>query len=151
MQHKNKAGGRRTKMQDVEEFKRWYADGVPYAEMVQRYKDKYNIDTTLTMFSGWRTRLGLRPRIAGRDEALLPWDIKPEHAWSTMMRLLQAEGRLRRGMPVTLQQQDQLAELKGYLEQTGSVIHYEPDTVEGFWIVPREDGDDPLVRPPHEN
>jgi hypothetical protein len=35
------------------------------------------------------------------------------------------------------------------IKEEGAVVHYDPDTEEGFFYVPRQEGDDDLIhRPP---
>lgn len=138
-----------SKMQDVAEFRRWYAEGREYRWMVDQYKEKYGLSVTPAMFSNWRARLGLKPRVAVRDETLIPWDVRLEHSWLSPMRMLRAEIRRRGGLELTPEQAARLDVWKGLLEGQDLVVHYSRDTEQGFFYVPRRDGvDDDIIRNP---
>ncbi|ONI83512.1 hypothetical protein ALI22I_34015 [Saccharothrix sp. ALI-22-I] len=139
-----------SKIQDAQEVVRWIEEGKTYAWMVQQYKEKYGIDTTITMFSNFRRRRGLEPRIA-RDPNLVPWKVEDEHGWKTPLTLLRLEGRRRSGLPLRPIDVTRLDNWLEWLAEQGAVVHYDPDTPEGFHYVKREEGDDDIIRrPPDE-
>lgn len=146
---RNKGTAHNSKMQDVAEFKRWYAEGREYKWMVEQYKEKYDLDVTRAMFSNWRARLGLSPRSVVRDSDLIPWLVRRDHTWLLPMRMLRLEARVRSGATVTHQQLTQVHAWCESLRETGRVVHYEPDTEQGFFYVPAREGiDTDLVRIP---
>ena len=138
-----------SKMQDVTEFRRWYAEGREYKWMVQTYLDKYSIETTPAMFSNWRARLGLNPRMARRDGVLIPWKVEDHHAWLSPMRMLRAEARARTGLDLAPDTAVRLEAWRQALKEQGRVVHYDAETEQGFFYIPKREGvDTDLVRLP---
>ena len=99
----------------------------------------------------------LRGRIKGitydrtvRDESGVPWHpIKPEHRDRYLVRMLRAAARRERGEKSTPVLEAQLDKFLEQVKALDFVIHYDPDTAEGFWRVPRRQGVDlGLVRDP---
>lgn len=127
---------------------RWFNEGVTYEEMQQRYRDKYNIETTLSMWGNFRRRKGL-PRRITRDDDLIPWMVKPQHRHSYPILMLRKEARRRSGAPVT---EEQSREIDGWLrnlKEDGAVVHYDPDTEQGwFYVKRRPDIDTDIIRRP---
>lgn len=85
-------------------------------------------------------------------ERRLPWRMKTEHVNLSIPRGLRLAMRVQAGeeMPDYLRQQGE-----GFLrtlEETDTVIHYEPDVAPYFFRVPRREGiDNGLVREPVED
>ncbi|XVV02751.1 hypothetical protein ACQPW3_36190 [Actinosynnema sp. CA-248983] len=136
-----------SKIQDEREVIRWIEEDKPYRWMVEQYKKKYGIDTTITMFSNFRRRKGLEPRIA-RDPDLIPWQVKEEHGWATPLTLLRLEARRRAKKPLRPIDETRLNNWLADLKAQDAVVHYDPDTADGFHYVPREDTDDDIIRRP---
>jgi len=59
--------------------------------------------------------------------------------------MLRTQARLDAGHTVGQSLLPQVTQWRAGLEVEDSVIHYDPDTEEGFWRVPRRDGVDSLV------
>lgn len=137
------------KIQDETELRRWFDQGVPYSEMVTRYKEKYNIETTIAMFSTWRKRKGLPTRIV-RDDTLIPWYVLPEHRFNYEVTMLRLEARRRGGGSLSELEATRLEGWKRVLKEAGAVIHYDPDTEAGFHRILRGEGDDEFIHPPPE-
>jgi len=79
---------------------------------------------------------------------LLPWVIGEEHRQHLDARMLRLEGRRRAGRRLYEFEQRVLDQWKEALERANAVIHYEKDTDEGFFWIPRtaEHGDDLIDR-----
>jgi hypothetical protein len=135
------------KIQDETELRRWYEAGVTYEEMAARYLEKYNLEVKPSMFSSWRSRMGLPKRIV-RDEDLIPWEVRPEHRYNHNVNMLRIEARRRRGIEISELEASRLEGWKRRLEEDGAVIHYDPDTEKGFHRVARSKGDHELIHPP---
>ncbi|MFB8350979.1 hypothetical protein [Streptomyces niveus] len=135
------------KIQDETEVIRWFEEGKTYQWMIDEYKRKYGINTVPSMWSNFRRRRGLDRRIA-RDDDLIPWEVKEEHRWLYPVAMLRAEARHRQGFPVTDSDRARLNSWKEMLEEESAVVHYDPDTEEGFFYVPRQEGDDDLIHQP---
>ena len=72
----------------------------------------------------------------------IPWLLKPEHRHRHAARMLRTQARLDAGLTVGQSLRPQVDAWRVSLEGEDSVIHYDPDTEEGFWRVPRRDGID---------
>lgn len=136
------------KIVDRGEVRRWILDGRTYAWMAEEYSRKYDLDVRPTMFSNFRRREGLAPRIV-RDDALIPWHVKVDHRWAYPVVMLRTEGRRRAGGELD---EVELARLNGWIEKLAEhdeVVHYDPDTEQGFFYVPRRKGiDNDIIREP---
>ncbi|MEV5330874.1 hypothetical protein [Streptomyces werraensis] len=138
------------KIQDEQEVIRWFEEGRTYQWMIDEYKRKYNIDTVASMWGNFRRRRGLDRRIV-RDDELIPWMVKEEHRWAYPLVMLRTEARRRAGKDVTEADQGRLATWKAMLEEENAVVHYDPETEEGFFYIPRQPEDDDLIhRPPRK-
>ena len=139
-----------SKIVDEGEVIRWFKEGRTYAWMAAEYKRKYDIDTVSSMWGNFRRRRGLDRRIT-RDDNLIPWFVKSEHRWLYPLTMLRTEARRRDGRTVNDGDGARLDSWKTMLEEEHAVVHYDPDTDEGFFYVPREEGDDDLIhRPKHK-
>ena len=137
-----------SKVQDMQEALRWLEEGKTYQWIVDEYLRKYNIETTISMWAALRRRHGIDTRIV-RDDTLIPWAVKPEHRHSHAVAMLRAEARKRAGKTLTPLMDDMLDVWLSGLERDGNVVHYDPDTAEGWWYVPRREGvDKDLIREP---
>lgn len=136
------------KIQDEQEVIRWFEEGRTYAWMVEEYRRKYNIETVPSMWGNFRRRRGLDRRIA-RDDELIPWEVKREHRWDYPILMLRKEARRRSGLPMSEADLDALEAWKRGMDRDGTVVHYEPETEEGWFYVPRRPGVDvDLIRRP---
>lgn len=137
-----------SKIQDEGEIRRWFEEGKTYRWMSDEYLRKYNIEMSPSAFGNMRRRWGLHPRLV-RDDDMIPWALKREHQWKTPLALLRIAARERAGEPLHREEQRRLASFVRSLKEDGAVIHYDPDTEEGFWRVPARPGiDKGLIREP---
>lgn len=138
----------RSKIQSEQEVIKWIEEGKTYFWMVDQYLEKYNIETTPSMFAAFRRRRGL-PRRNVRNDDLIPWLVKEEHRYAFPILNLRREARRRAGWDVPA---EHLRELEGWLihlEQGNLVVHYEPDTEQGwFYVEPRPGIDTDIIRVP---
>lgn len=135
---------------DESEVVRWIEDGYTYPWMARQYLEKYNLQVSPTMFSEFRATRGLERRKV-RDVKLIPWAVKTEHRWDSLLANLRVEARLRAGEKVedlSYPLRVRWEAFRRELEETNSVVHYDPDTEQGFFLVPREEGDDDIIRRP---
>lgn len=138
----------RVKVQDEQEIVRWYQDGWTYQEMVDEYRRKYNMEVSISMFSGVRRRLGLERRIL-RNQNLIPWIIAPAHRTAYDLNLLRMEARRREGRKLRNGDMGRLNKWLEWMADEGVVVHYDADTVEGFYYIPRRPGiDTDIIRRP---
>lgn len=130
----------------------WLAEGITYKEMTERWLEKTGIEITEGAISVYlarhRDRLGFplrRPRYA----ELIPWRVRDAHATHEAVRMLRLEARLRKGEKLPEYDRQRLEDWKKFLQEDKRVVHYDPDYRYGFVYVPRQKGDDDLIRPPH--
>jgi hypothetical protein len=138
---------KRTKIVDEDEARQWFYAGVPYPEFVRRYKEKYGIDTTPSMWSSWRSRNKLKRRKVRNDD-LIPWQVAPEHRWDTMLRYLRFEARHRAGAPLADWEETALNGWLANMRGQGAVVYYDP--INGFAYVKARPGEDLVRQPPGE-
>ena len=139
------------KLQNTDEFTRWWNEGKSYAWIVAEYERKYNLRITPAAIGNWRARLAL-PRRQQRDLGLVPWAVQPQHRYRHALAMLRAEGRRRAGEPLSDIQAERLARWREFMKDENAVVHYDPDTEDGFFYVPRREGiDTDYVRVPDQN
>jgi len=139
----------KTLVQDEQEAIRWLSEGHDYKWMVAKYLEKYNIQTSVSMWASFRARRGLDRKIS-RDEDLIPWKVKKEHRWAYPVVMLRFEARIREGREISDIDRSRLESWKKMLAADNLVVHYVPDTDDGFFYVPREAEDKDLIRAPKQ-
>lgn len=87
---------------------------------------------------------------ATKEDSAVPWHpIRPEHRDRYLVRMLRAARRREAGLPVSPVIDRQLDKFLVRLTELDAVVHYDPDTEQGFFRVPRRKGvDKGLVREP---
>jgi len=136
-------------IQDVQEMLRWFEEGRTPTWMAQEHERKYGIRLTPEAFINRHRRMGHERTLSIRHETLLPWKINQEHAGLFAATMLRAEGRRRNGQQLSSRLESQLNAFLGRLEDGDLVVHYDPDTEDGFALVPRRPGVDlDLIREP---
>lgn len=141
----------RSKIVDESELGRWFREGRTYRWMVQEYARKYNLEVGISMFSNFRRRHGLAMRLV-RDYHLIPWSVRPEHESQGFLAYLRKLARRRAGEELSEEDNKRVNNFLAKLEAEDLVVYYDPDTEEGFFLVPREPQDVDYVRqPPREH
>ncbi|MFY1620027.1 hypothetical protein [Micromonospora sp. WMMD736] len=140
-----------SKLVNRDEFIRWYEnERKPYSWIISEYKRKYDIEIGNGTISNWRSQLGLEKR-AVRDASLIPWAVKREHRLNHMLQMLRTEARRRAGQPIPAERMKQLESWLRNVREEDAVVHYDPDTPQGWWLVPRRPGiDNDLIRVPEK-
>lgn len=138
---------RPTKVQDWAEVQRWFDEGRAYSWMQEQYLEKYHIETSKSMWSTLRRTIGAEPRLT-RDTDLLPWRVKEEHRFNSIPDLLRFEARVREGKRLVSSEARRLKLFRERLDRENRVVHYDPDTEQGWWLLPRKESDDDIVRKP---
>ena len=137
----------RSKIVNENEVIRWMEEGKTYQWIVEEYRRKYNVETTLSMWGNFRRRRGLDRRIT-RDDDLIPWFVKKEHRWTYPIMQLRAEARRRAGHELDPDVAHKVDVWISNLKADGLVVHYDPDSEEGFQYVPARKKDTDLIRVP---
>lgn len=87
-----------------------------------------------------------------RHSGGIPWKLRPPHRHLHAARMLRTQARLDAGLEVGTSLLSQVTSWREGLEAEGSVIHYDPETPEGFWRVDRREGIDTWwVRDPNRD
>ncbi|WP_326554685.1 hypothetical protein [Micromonospora sp. NBC_01813] len=137
-----------SKLQNRDEFTRWYQEGKTYSWIIEEYQRKYGIEIGAGTISNWRSQLGLEKR-AVRDSTLIPWAVKPEHRFDHILHMLRTEARRRGGHPIPPARLKKLNGFLANLEAQDAVVHYDPDTEQGWWLVHRRpEVDTDIIRVP---
>ena len=137
-----------SKIVDHSEIDRWIAEGRTYRWMAEEYERKYNLQVVPTMFSNYRARRGL-PRRLVWDDKLIPWAVSKEHRWGKPIWALRTEAKLRSGATVGSVEAERLRQYKDQMALDDVVIHYDPETEQGWWLIPRRPGiDKDMIREP---
>lgn len=126
--------------------------GMTDREVAQYLEKHHNIKVTGNAITAWRHRRGEELR-RGRHSDLLPWTVTAEHSGKYIPKMLRFEARRRNGetlAPRDLRRLEIFKEkLRAANEGRGGVVHYDPLTEEGWWIVERRPGvDDGMIRDP---
>lgn len=137
-----------SKIVNEQEVLNWFEEGRTYQWMTDKYQEKYGIETRLSMWGNFRRRHGLTRRIARNDD-LIPWEVKVEHRWDYAIMMLRKEARRREGMDLSDEDARAVESWKAGMVRDGSVLHYDGDTDQGWFYVPRREGIDlDLIREP---
>lgn len=137
-----------TKVVDVQEAIRWIEEEErPYKWIVEEYRRKYGVETTVVMWGGFRRRHGLTERKV-RDPELIPWKVEEEHRWLYPLCMLRVLARRRRGVELSDNDEARLDSWLRMLKEKDVVVHYDPDSPDGFYYVPREPTDADVIRKP---
>jgi hypothetical protein len=135
------------KIVDEQEVVRWFEEGRTYEWMCQEYRRKYDVETRPSLWGNFRRRRGLARRTV-RDDELIPWAVKPEHRGAHPLQMLRLEARARAGEPVREVDAVRHRNFMRRLAEENVVVHYDPDTAEGFRLVPRRPDDADVIRRP---
>lgn len=134
---------------DATTLRRYLDEGMTQAQIADAWEESSNIRVSRSAIAMAIERYGLQsvnPRRRYAD--LLPWKVRPEHKDHIDARMLRAEGRRRAGETLPRRTAVALHNWTERLLAAGAVVHYEPNSAEGFhWVVP-EEGDDDLIHRP---
>jgi hypothetical protein len=136
-----------SKIVDEQEVIRWFEEGRTYQWMVDTYLEKYNIETVPSLWGNFRRRRGLTRRIT-RDDELIPWHVQERHRWAYPVAMLRVEARKRAGLELREQDKARLESWRAMLDEQNVVVHYDPESKEGFSYVPRTKRDTDIIRRP---
>lgn len=140
-----------SKIVNETEVLRWFRQGKTHQEMADLYREKYDLEVGRTMFANFARRRGLERRQT-RDDKLIPWEVRLEHRYAHPILMLRAEARRRAGHELTPRQAHAVDAFIRGLKEDGAVVHYEPDTEQGwFRVSPRKGIDKDLIREPDKS
>ena len=117
----------------------------------QEVADHFGVTQPAINRAIWRGRIkGITYDRATKDNTGVPWSpIRPDHRARYLVRMLRAAARRDRGEKNAPIREAELDNFFKQVESMDFVVHYDPDTGEGFHRVPRRHGiDKGLVRDP---
>lgn len=126
--------------------------GLNDREIAEVLGDEFSIYVTPNAITAWRRRNGDDLRRL-RYEELIPWRVKAEHSILYPVKVLRWEARRRAGLDLAPTDASRLEAYKAKLDAAfdgrGGVIHYDPDTEQGWFVVERRPGIDvDMIRNP---
>lgn len=141
----------RSKIESVDEVRRWYEDGLTYKQMAEKHLEQYGVQVSPSGFAAVRRRMGWEPRLAVGETPLMPWVVKEEHRSSYLYLMLRREIRRRAGMAwISSDPEEKLDQWVEGLRENGAVVDYRPDTKAGFFLTYARPGvDHDIVREPN--
>lgn len=125
---------------DDKEVERLLRAGKTQEDVVEIYRGKgiqIAQSTISQAISAGRIKVNTNRHTGG-----IPWKLKPEHRHLHAARMLRTQARLDAGLEVGKSLQKQVTSWIAGLEADNSVIHYDPETPEGFWRIERREGID---------
>ena len=121
-------------------LKRYVQLGLTQEEMVVRFREETGETRGRAAFAVAMSRYGVKS-IKRRETKVfsetLPWRVKAEHANQYPARMLRALGRREAGAKLPKAEAKRLDSWLKDLDEDNAVIHYDPDTPQGFWRVAR--------------
>lgn len=126
----------------------WLNEGLSHKQIRDRIQLEFGEDVKLSSVSSHLSRIGATNRVRYDDS--IPWGrISSDHNHCYQITMLRIEARLRRGETVREVDRERFQRWRQELTKKGVVVHYDYNTVEGFWYVPARPGiDTGLVRRP---
>ena len=127
---------------DADQMRAYLDRGLTHVQIADAWLKDSGVEVSRSTVSMAIARYGLKdhsPRAHMRHADLIPWKLEPEHVYRPEARLLRLEGRRRAGHQLREEEITWLENWKAELEEAGAVVHYEPDTVDGFYWVDRND------------
>lgn len=118
---------------------RWIELGMTQEQMRDRIERETGVRPGKSTISAALSRAGLTHRV--RYDDMIPWPrIRVEHNAHYALTQLRIGARLSRGLPVKPGDQARYERWIKELDEANAVVHYDPDTVDGFFYVPRPPG-----------
>jgi len=110
--------------------------GHSHSEIAGILSEKLGVPVARSTISAAFHRAGVSAN-AHRYSQELPWRVKSEHLSQYPARMLRLLGRKRAGLELGPGDEKRLERWMGLLEREREVVGYDPNTIEGFWYVPR--------------
>lgn len=118
--------------------------GKSHQEIVAALEREDNIVVTPQAISAWAKRNGVE--LVSRQRTGYPGRVAPEHRQMIPVRAIQWYNRELAGETLPPEAKRRLDAVIAKLRESDAVFHYDPETIEGWWTVPRREGDHPLYR-----
>ena len=129
------------KVPDKNTLARWQDEGLTHQQMADRVQLETGERVSRAAISMALKRYGLTDETQPRYPVEVPWTVFERHQRAYPVRMLRLLGRRRAGREMSEEQEARLNAWLRWIKETDSVVGYDPDTDQGFWYVPREEGD----------
>lgn len=137
---------------DATQMRRYLESGLTQQQIADKWEEDSGNRCSRSAIGMAISRYGLksskpRPRYAD----MLPWKLNEEHRMATIARKLRLEQRRREGGKLSDYELEWVQAFINDLEQRDAVVHYNPKTAKGFWLVardPERDAPGDLIRRP---
>lgn len=124
----------------------WAEAGMTQEQMRQRIYEDTGVLPGKSTVSAALSRAGLTHKV--RYDDFIPWKrIAVEHNQHYILNQLRVGARLARGMQVRPADKRRYEQWRADVDAKNASIHYDPDTVDGFFYVPRPEGGDLIYLP----
>lgn len=128
-------------------IKEWKDEGLTYQQMVERWYEQTDGEELATnkAFAMRCSRNGwTKPPV---EQPVIPWVVETRHQSEYHLQMLRFEGMRRRGEKLNPKKEEKL---DGFLALRAgkTVVHYEPNSAQGFWDVQKEWFDTDIFRDP---
>lgn len=134
------------KLPPRQELEKWLDEGLSHAQIVDRIKERYDEEVSLSTVSSGLSRMGLTDRV--RYDDFIPWGrISVDHNTAYQLQMLRVGARLDKGLPVDEKTKARYERWRDELEEKNLCVHYDYSSVDGFHYVARREGDG-LIRLP---
>lgn len=132
-------------------LRRWLGEELTHRAIAERWREETGNACTRTAVTMAVNRYGLNAETKQpRYEEYIPWSpVKREHSMNPHARNLRLLAKRDRGEDLSADDVDRLESWLAKLAVRDAVVHYDRDTEQGFWLVPREpqDGAGMIRRP----
>lgn len=124
---------------------KWRDEGLTHAQIADRVYAETGYRVSRSTVSAALSRAGLTSRVRYSD--WLPWKrIATEHNGHYAAQMLRAGARIEAGEETSEALRSRYQNWKTRMDAEDACVHYDPDTVDGFYYVRRRPGIDGLVR-----
>lgn len=111
-------------------------DGHSHAEIAAIVSQHLGVPVARSTISAAFHRAGVSSN-AQRYSQELPWRVRSQHLSQYPARMLRLLGRQRAGLELAPGDEKRLERWLAILDRDREVVGYDPNTIEGFWYVPR--------------
>lgn len=133
---------------DKTELRRMRDQGMTHQQIADEVFKRTGYRVTRNAVTVALQRHGLADKPVRYSEEI-PWRVRERHERNYALAMLRLYARQRRNIRLNSEQQQRLDSWLGQLEEHQRVVAYIPDSEDGFYYVPREEGDgDEIIRRP---
>lgn len=123
-------------------LKRWYDDGMSYADMARRHNAATNQSLTRQAFFMACKRLGISERQSYDHSAVLPPKLRPQHTKDYDTQMIRRWDARRQGKVYGERDDTRINGWLANLNDANCVLLYKPNTQKGWHAVPRLPSDE---------